>query len=133
LGLHAYKAHGRTARQYRLAHGLHLSKGLVTNDLHERMSEGSKGRPNPALAAARDPAKATAARLANGSPISPAGDRVRGANLRRNPTQRRSGRVVICQECGVEFCPLTGAARRRFCSRSCASRANRRRATGNDP
>lgn len=59
--MHAYKAQVRTAREYRLPHGLQLSKGLVTGDLHERMAEDSKDRPNPALVAARDPAKATAA------------------------------------------------------------------------
>lgn len=133
LGLHAYRTHGLTARDYRVVHGLKLSKGLVSADLHQRMSEGTKARSNPALIASRSAAKATAARLSNGSPISPAGALARVANLQRSGADRRSGRVVVCQECGVHFCPLTAAARRRFCCRSCSARANRRKGPGASP
>lgn len=126
LGLHAYKAHGLPAVRYKRLHGLRLSQGLIVAEVKHRMSQIRTENPNPYLAAARDPAAATAARLAQGSPISPAGDAARTANLDRTREQRRHGHVIECAECGNAFCPLTNAARRRFCSRSCASRHNRR-------
>lgn len=129
LGLHAYKAHGLPAVRYKRLHGLRLSQGLIVAEVKHRMSQIRTENPNPYLAAARDPAAATAARLAQGSPISPAGDAARTANLDRTPGQRRRGHVIDCAECGVAFCPLSDASRRRFCSRSCASRHNRRQQT----
>jgi len=126
LGLHAYKSHGLRAIDYKRRHGLRLSQGLIVAAVRQRMSQIRTENPNPYLAAARDPAAATAARLAQGSPISPAGDAARTVNLDRTREQRRHGHVIECAECGNAFCPLTNAARRRFCSRSCASRHNRR-------
>ena len=117
LGLHAYKAHGLPAVRYKRLHGLRLSQGLIVAEVKHRMSQIRTENPNPYLAAAR---------LAQGSPISPAGDAARTANLDRTREQRRHGHVIECAECGNAFCPLTAASRRRFCSRSCASRHNRR-------
>jgi len=135
LGVHAFKAHGLTARAYKERHGLHLSRGLVTADVKAGMSRRGRERPNPALAAARDPAAASKARRAKGNPISPAGDMARMVGICDSPRRQRQGRVTVCENCAVEFCALEGAARRRFCSRSCASRSHDRgsRSTGPDP
>ena len=128
LGVHAYKAHGLTARQYREAHGLKFSQGLVVAATRERMAQRGRELPHPELALARDAARASAVRLGRGSPISPAGAQTRAANLAREAGDRRRGIVVACAECGGTFCPLLQASRRLFCSRSCASRFNRRSA-----
>lgn len=127
LGLHAYKAHGLTAAEYRDAHGL-SRRGLVASDILATIADNAR-RTFPARAAfvtARDPAAANAAQLQAGSTISPAGlAAIRAAAARRRGS-RRKGIVVTCQQCGVQFCPLIHPAKRRFCSRSCASRYNRR-------
>jgi hypothetical protein len=127
LGLHVWKAHGITAATYREAHGLLRSRGLVAADLRGVLAANAAVRysENAALARARDPAAATAARLhgAKGASAEEAADR--DARMARVGRSARRGTVVTCQWCGVEFCPLTGASRRRFCSRSCASRHNR--------
>lgn len=127
LGLHAFKGHGKSAAAYRQAHGLR-SRGLVTAATREVIAMNARARieVTPTFAAARDPARATAARLGR-STLSPAGlESIRVANRSRRGT-RRLGTVVVCLRCGAEFCPLEGAKRRRFCSRSCASRYNRAR------
>lgn len=126
LGLHAYKSHGLTARQYREDHGLKFSQGLVVAATRERMARNGRERPNPALAQARDPVRASAIRVAQGSRISPAGEATRAGNIAQAAGERRRGQVVTCQGCEVQFCPLSSATRRRFCSRSCANRYNRR-------
>ena len=130
LGLHAYKAHGIRARQYKLEHGLRRSKGLVPAAVLEKLAErGAVQMPSrTALVAGRDPSKATAARLAAGLPLSPAGAVASASAGQTHRGQRRTGIVVTCAECGAEFCPLLGASTRKFCTRSCASRHNRRRA-----
>lgn len=133
LGLHVYKAHGVTARAYRLEHGLRRSKGLVAAPVRENLLERSAGgawmADRARFLANRDPAKATAARLASGQPaLSPAGAAASAAAARGRGGSRRAGIVVVCRECGVEFCPLQNAWKRRFCSRSHASRYNRRAA-----
>lgn len=130
LGLHAYRAHGMTAREYRTVHGLKRSTGLIAPELRERMSAIRVANPNPLLAATRDPAKATQARLAQGSPVSAAAAADRDARMAAAGPGRRLGIVVTCGWCGSQFCPLKGARRRRYCSRSCASTANRARASG---
>ena len=75
LGLHAYKGHGMSARQYKLEHGLRRSKGLVATAVLEKLVEhGTAQMPSrTGLIAARDPKRATAVRLAGGMPNSPAG------------------------------------------------------------
>ena len=75
LGLHAYKGHGMRARQYKLEHGLRRSKGLVAAAVLEKLAEhGAAQMPSrKGLIAARDPRRATAARLAGGMPLLPCG------------------------------------------------------------
>ncbi|NNG40680.1 hypothetical protein HJ588_15550 [Flexivirga sp. ID2601S] len=125
LGLHAWKSHGITAAEYRQAHGLARSRGLVASDTlatiraNGRRNYGTNGR----FVDARDPAAATAARLGAGAGMSPAGL----AASRARPGRARLGTVVVCRWCGAQFCPLTSARRRRFCSKSCASKATRAR------
>lgn len=131
LGLHVYKAHGLTVTEYRAAHGLGR-RGLVAEATRQTIADNARASfvRKGWFVERRDPAKATAARLATGSVISPAGlEAMRQANASRRGKQRL-GTVVVCEQCGVEFCPLTGAKRRRFCSRSCASKYNRTRQSG---
>lgn len=126
LGLHAYKAHGVTAKDYRKAHGLG-SRGLVAEETRRAIARNARAQIplKSTFAEQRDPARATAVRRAAGSVISPAGlEAIRKANVARRG-QHRLGVVVACEWCGVEFCPLVAAKRRRFCSRSCASRRTR--------
>lgn len=132
LGLHAWRAHGMRADDYRRAHGLARSRGLVAADVHEAIRRNAARRMNTAagetFVAARNPARAAAVRLAAGQQWAP---QVRAEHARRTAARnrsRRSGRVIVCEWCGAAFCPLVGAARRRFCTRSCASRAGRQAA-----
>lgn len=130
LGLHSWKAHGMTAAQYREAHGLGR-RGLVVADVREAIAANARERlaRNPEFVQRRDPAAATTARLAAGVALSPAGrEAVRQARIDRNK-RGRLGTVVTCGWCGLQFCPLKGAKRRRFCSRSCASKRTRARRT----
>lgn len=131
LGLHVYKAHGMTAREYRAAHGLGR-RGLVAEATRQAITDNARASfaRKGSFVQRRDPLKAAAARLAAGSVISPAGlEAMRQASASRRGKQRL-GTVVVCAQCGVEFCPLTGAKRRRFCSRSCASKYNRAQRSG---
>lgn len=128
LGLHAYKAHGIPAAQYRQAHGLGR-RGLVAMPTRETIASNARDRlaDKPAFVAKRDPTRAAEVRLEAGHPISPAGlESMRQALVERNRA-RRLGTVVVCEWCGAQFCPLVGARRRTFCSRSCASRSSRNR------
>lgn len=87
------------------------------------------GPAGQAFTAARDPQRAQAARL-NQPPKWTAAARARnraaGAGTGRYATE------VTCQNpvCRAVFCPLRSAARRKFCSRSCASSYNRRHQGG---
>lgn len=131
LGLHVFKAHGLTAKEYRVTHGLGR-RGLVAEATRRTIADNARERlsSNSSFVQKRDPAMATAARLAAGSVFSPAGlEAMRRASTGQGPRQRL-GTVVACEQCGLEFCPLTGARRRRFCSRSCASKYNRARRSG---
>lgn len=128
LGLHAFKAHGKTAAQYRKDHGL-TRRGLVTAATREAIAQNARASlaGKATFLDRRDPAKATAVRLETGFELSPAGkETIRQARVERNRAGRL-GTVVTCQRCGLQFCPLRGARRRRFCSRSCASKYNRAR------
>lgn len=131
LGLHAYRAHGTTAQQYKLDHGLRRSKGLVAAAVRGKLTERATNQleARKTFIARRDPAKATAARVAAARPASPAGAAASASAGRMHRGSRRAGIVVVCAECSAEFCPLRGASTRVFCSRSCASRHNRRRGT----
>lgn len=123
LGLHAWKRHGTTSTQYRQAHGLARSRGLVAAETRAVITQNaakSFSRKTKFLQA-RDPIAATAARLEHGIAMSPAGL----AASRARPGRGRQGTVVTCAWCGAQFCPLTSARRRKCCSRSCSSRATR--------
>ncbi|MEE6289278.1 hypothetical protein V2J52_16615 [Georgenia sp. MJ173] len=131
LGLHVYKAHGLSANAYRTAHGL-SRRGLVVEATRRAIADNArKGfASNSAFVQKRDPAKATAVRLAAGSVHSPAGlEAMRQASASRRGKQRLVT-VVACELCGVEFCPLIKARKRRFCSRSCAAKYNWARRSG---
>lgn len=123
LGLHAWKSHGTTAAEYRQEHGLARSYGLVASETREVITGNARRNfaAKKKFVENRDPAAATAARLSNGAGMSPAGL----AASRTRPGQGRLGTVVVCQWCESQFCPLTSARRRRFCSMSCASKATR--------
>lgn len=125
LGLHVFKAHGMTAAAYRQAHGLGRT-GLVTAATREVIAANARERlaAKPAFVQHRDPSRAAASRQ---GVISPAGLEAIRASNRARRGQARRGTVVVCEWCGVEFCPLRNAKRRRFCSRSHASKYARAR------
>ena len=127
LGLHVWKAHGLTAAQYRETHGLLRSRGLVAQDLRLVMATnaGAHYGENAGLARSRDPARASAARLARKMPASAQEAEGRDRRMAEVGRSARRATVVLCQGCGVAFCPLVDVARRRFCTRSCASRHTR--------
>lgn len=127
LGLHVWKAHGITAAQYRETHGLLRSRGLVSGDLRQVMANNAAGHYSDAspLALGRNPAAAAAVRLQAARGASAQEAAQRDARMALVGRSGRRGTVVTCQWCGVDFCPLTGARRRRFCSRSCASKSAR--------
>lgn len=123
LGLHAWKRHGLTAAEYRDAHGLARTRGLVVAATREAIVANARRLfpTKTAFVSARDPATALAARQSSGTGMSPAGL----AASRARPGRGRLGTVVVCRWCGAAFCPLKGARKRRFCTRSCAGRAIR--------
>lgn len=126
LGLHVTRAHGLPAAAYRQAHGL-AGRGLVAQRTRERITANARAGllRRPLFVQRRDPRRATKARLGTGSPLSPAGlESLRIAAASRRGASR-SGRVVTCRWCGLEFCPLASPTRRKFCSKSCASRFTR--------
>lgn len=126
LGLHVIRAHGVPADAYRQAHGLG-GRGLVATQTREKIAANARAGllRRPLFVQRRDPQLATSVRLATGSPLSPAGmESLRNAAAGRRGVSR-SGRVVTCRWCGLEFCPLASPRRRQFCSKSCASRFTR--------
>jgi len=129
LGLHAYRAHGRSAASYRIAHGLKRTRGLVGAATRAVMKENATLRytrpTGAAFRRARDPQAAALVRLAQALPPSPEAAAARDAAVARTGRSTRIPRVVICGWCAVQFCPLRASKRRRFCSRSCASRQTR--------
>lgn len=120
LGLHAWRRHELTAADYRQAHGLSRSRGLVASETRSVIVANARRTfsNKPRFVASRDPALATAARLEQGAGMSPAGL----AASRTRAGRGRRGTVVVCEWCGAKFCPLTDK-RRRFCTRSHASLA----------
>mgnify|MGYP000124004124 FL=1 len=66
LGAHVVAAHGQSARDYKRAHGLPLSRGLVAEEARRRMSERARSRVGTPgwerLKKARDPVAAARAR-----------------------------------------------------------------------
>ena len=131
LGLHAYRAHGMTADVNRARYGLLRGRGLVASSIREKIrANGRAGMTSrAAFVARRDPVAATRARLRTRRQAT--AEEAAGRDARMSSIGRR-GRietVVVCEWCGVEFCPLVDK-RRRFCSRSCASRHTRQAAGG---
>jgi hypothetical protein len=128
LGLHVYRSHGLLAAEYRRRHGLARGRGLVAADLREIIQASTRDRMNQpagqAFIRARNPAAATRARLESWEGFAPqtlSEQAIRTAELGR---ASRRPRVVVCEGCGAAFCPLTATKRRRFCTKSCASRTN---------
>jgi ROS/MUCR transcriptional regulator protein/CGNR zinc finger len=125
LGLHAYRGHGMTAAQYREEHGLQRRIGLVSSELRGRIQQNAGARMSTpagqAFVAARDPKRAEAARLERSIEWRAA---TRASFRTARAGGGRLGTEVVCGNpgCGAVFCPLTQAKRRRFCTRSCASR-----------
>src|SRR5690625_6040682 len=64
LGLHVYKAHGLTAKQYRAAHGLGR-RGLVAEAIRRTLADNARARlpRNSLFVHRRDSAWATSARF----------------------------------------------------------------------
>lgn len=122
LGYHVRTVHDMTAREYKFAHGLPLSRSISSTGLSSRQSESSQRRVGTAgwqrLEDARDPAAASAARdpeaLARGS------RQIRdSAVAAANGRAGRVGRVLSCSVCGVRWCPLPGHYRRTVCGPAC--------------
>ena len=126
LGLHVYRAHGLRAAEYRRRHGLARGRGLVAEDLREAMQANAMARMNQvggqAFILARNPAAATRERLAHWEGFAPQTQFEQAARTAKLGRASRRPRVVTCEGCGAMFCPLTATKRRRFCTRSCASR-----------
>lgn len=128
LGLHAYRAHGLTAAEYKQRHGLRRSRGLVAAPTRDRLiAHGVAQYPSRTkLQEVRDPAEASEARLRLGRPVAAEAAKRRDERMAALAQSSRLGTVVVCLQCSAEFCPLVSAKRRKFCSRSCASKHNRR-------
>jgi hypothetical protein len=129
LGLHVYRAHGVTASDYRVLHGLKRTRGLVAAATRAVITQNATLRYATATGAgfrrARDPQAAAVARLARGLPVSAEAAAARDRVVARAGRGTRVPRVVTCGWCGAAFCPLQASKRRRFCSRSCASKHTR--------
>lgn len=136
LGLHAAKAHELPARDYRVKHGLRRSKGLVSETTRDAIRANATHRYTGSgpLASSRDLATANAARLTAARPASAEEAAQRDARLAAMPRAPHARRVVTCEHCGAQFCPITtNITTRRFCSRSCASTYNRAHRTPHSP
>lgn len=130
-GLHAYRAHGMTANAYRARYGLLRSRGLLASNIREKIrANGRAGMPSrAAFVARRDPAAATAERLRLGRRATAEEAAGRDARMSLVGRRNRIETVVVCEWCGMQFCPL-GIKRRRFRSRSGASRHTRQATQG---
>lgn len=132
LGLHSAKAHDLLTVDYRIKHGLRRSTGLVAETTRAKLTANATRNyaDNGPLAASRDLTKANAARLAAARPASAEEAAQRDARLLAMPRAPHARRVVTCERCGVQFCPITtNIATRRFCGRSCANTHNRAQRT----
>lgn len=120
LGNHAQVAHEMTARDYKRAHGLPLSRGLTpasaraSRSTRARAQVGSPGWA--ALEAARDPLAAAAARdedsfASTAARRDPDLPRRNGATRRRGPSR--------CPVCGQAWVPDPGTAVAVTCSPEC--------------
>lgn len=113
LGTHIALAHDMTARDYKLAYGLPLTKGLVGPGLREVQQRHAQEKVQSPhwqhLVANRDPAAAAAARDPE--------ILTRAARLRDPEYPRRVARALAkhevrtCVICGAQWCPLPGSGR----------------------
>lgn len=116
LGNHAYSAHQTTAREYKFAHGLPLSRSLTSRATRQRRSARAQtqvGTPGwRRLEQARDPAAASAAR--DPQIMARAARQIRAAAVAvENGRKARRPLVLQCPICGVTWCPLPSSGRRR--------------------
>lgn len=121
LGAHVVTAHEMTAREYKLAHGLRLSRGLLSAASREALSQNARSRlGTPAwlrLEAARDPQLAADARTpVSFASIGAHADPQRAADTGRTSRLRR---ITACRVCQVMWCPLPGGYRTKTCSPEC--------------
>ena len=117
LGAHVLRAHGITAVQYRVAHGLARGRGLTTAALREVHSQSARDKIGTAgwrrFETARDPSAASAART-----FPPAPAQARRAQARQAVANGRRARKVVvrtCPVCGAQWCPLPGGYARITC------------------
>lgn len=121
LAAHA-AVHGLSARQYKLRHGLPLSRSLSPSKLREARSRAASDRVGSQgwqrLEKARNPARAAQARDPE-SFVSPyATYRHREYSPSLLPAWQP--RIITCVICGAQYCPLPGTGRpRRTCSEEC--------------
>lgn len=131
LGAHVSRAHGTTARDYKLAHGLPLSRGLNAATLTAAQSErGRQQLDSPQwqrLEAARDPVAASAAREPE-SLRSPAVLRESGARAERLSETNRGPLSTTCEVCGTVMTRLSGRRGRRLCDPCLRQRSRAARA-----
>lgn len=127
LGTHVRRVHGMTARQYKLAHGLPLTRGLTSRAAHEAASAQSRSRIGDTawarLVAARDPLAASAARTTES--LRHAREVDGAAQAIANGKAAGLHEVRQCPICGATWCPVPGvhgSRRRVTCGRpECAA------------
>lgn len=121
LGSHVVAAHEMSAREYKLAHGLPLTRGLTSRAERERRSTSSREseRGLAALDAHRDPAAASASRGAETWAAVGEQARLDPERARRNGTPEPSYRD--CEVCGATWLPEPSRSqyRDRTCSAEC--------------
>jgi hypothetical protein len=122
LGKHVRASHDMTPREYKLAHGLPLSRGMLPSEVRAAKSARSRTQVGTAawarLEASRDPAAASQARtvesfIATGRQSDPEVARAAGRTQRK----RR-----FCTFCGKEWEPAGVNQRARTCSRECRNK-----------
>lgn len=126
LGVHVYKQHGMTAREYKVQHGLPVRKSLLPIDSQElkaakaRERIGTRGWQN--LVDARNPGAASAARPAESFNRPGAAAVAAKTVAATNGKRARKGIVRECLVCGACWCPLPPAGyKRKTCSPECWS------------
>ncbi|WP_072688402.1 MucR family transcriptional regulator [Rhodococcus marinonascens] len=126
LGVHVYKQHGMTAREYKVQHGFPVRKSLLPIDTQELLAAkarervGTRGWQN--LVDARNPIAAAAARTPSSFNRTGASALAAGAVAAMNGKRTRKGIVRTCPICGACWCPLPPAGyKRRTCSAECWS------------
>ena len=131
LGTHVYAAHDMTARAYKFAHGLPLSRGLASSEHRDAQSQRSRDRLDTPqwqrLEAARDPVAASAAREPE-SLHSPALRRRASAHAKQLSQVNRGPLTATCEDCGTRLPRPSGSRPRRLCDPCVRARARAARA-----